>query len=226
MKLRLLFVVMGAFLLLSGLLVPLAWQGKALASTVKLSPELAIELARPAVFTVTTPAITHSGISIYYPTFAFTAIAEGFAASQDVEVLFGGTRVARGLADASGVFTGTGTTPIVVSGTYTLTARAVTNPGILGTVQVTVAPTVTISPHAGGPGTPFALRALGFASGETLTPTLEDADDCAGDDSLGIVADATASGTGAWNGTIPIVEAGTYSVSILGETSGCIIAAN
>ncbi len=211
---KLLRVVILATALLVATLLPLSW----------FTPRPAL-----ADFTVTTPAITSSVVgptsTLVYPTFSHAFTASGFSAALDVEILFNGVRIARGTTNGSGVLVASGTVPVVVSSTYTVTARSVANTNVLGSMTVSLRPTVTVIPISGGPGSPIAIRALGFKAGEVLTPTFEDdAEDCAGDNSLGTPAAASTSGTGAFNSTVPNVAAGTWYVSVNGSNSGCITA--
>jgi len=179
-----------------------------------------------AQFEVTSATVT--GTTTLLPGTSYSIVASGFTEDEVVEILIDNTRLSRGAANASGVFTGT--VKIVsqfVQGTHTLTARndARTDSA---SYEVTVNPALIVSATGGAVGTEVPVSGFGFKVGEAYTITFASAIDTTQSDCISTtatVSETVATGTTSSIGTIyetvtvPDVDSGTYYFVAIGGTS-------
>jgi len=164
-------------------------------------------------FTVT-PAITITPTSGTVGT-TITVHGTGFSASETgISLSCGGNAINYAVTvDSTGSWTATFTIPDMPSGvTHPVTATRSSGTTVTASQNITVVPSITLTPTSGPVGTSATVTGKGFAASETITVTID------GETvKTGIATDAN----GSWQSTftLPDSPGGTRSIGVYGSTT-------
>jgi hypothetical protein len=104
------------------------------------------------------------------PNQSITVRGQGFGASETVAFTLGSTSVGSALSKLNGSFSTSFTVPVVVPGTYTLSATGTTSHDVASaSFTIPVFTTISLSPRTSYPNGYVVVQGQGFAPQETVT---------------------------------------------------------